>query len=153
MLFAAKYAAALVAAMAWTVGSWAALSWLAGPSGKPLFVPFLPAVFWSTLAYVGLFCAFSAALRRATIVGLVYVFFLETFLGNVPGIVKRVAVSFYTQCMMLDSGRELGIHPTGMRKPTLFLPLEGDTARTVLCALAVGMFLLGALLFSRRQYA
>lgn len=153
MLFAAKYASALAAAILWTAGSWAALSWLAGPAGKALFWAVFPAVWWSTTAYVGLFCAISAAFRRATIIGLVYVFFLETFLGNVPGIVKRVAVSFYAQCLILDVGPELGIRPTGMREPALFLPLSGDTARMVLAAVAVGAFLLGMCWFSKREYA
>ncbi|NUQ63736.1 MAG: ABC transporter permease [Pirellulales bacterium] len=152
VIFTAKYGSALAAAMLWNFGAWAALSWLAGPAGRILFQPFVPAVFWPTLVYVGLFCAFSAGLRRATIVGLVYVFFLETFLGNVPGIIKRAAISFYTQCLMLDAGTDLGIRPTGVRDPVLFLPLTGDTARMVLATLAVAMFLAGAWLFSRREY-
>lgn len=152
MIFAAKYGSAMIAAMLWTYGSWALLSWLAGPAGRILFQAYSPAVFWSTLVYVGLFCVFSAALRRATIVGLAYIFFLEAFLGNVPGIAKRVAIAFYTRCLMLDAGAELGIQPMGMRDPALFLPLSGDTARLILCVLAAATFLLGAWLFSRREY-
>ena len=153
VLFAAKYVSALAAAMLWTAGSWAALSWLAGPPGKTLFGAILPAVGLSTSAYVGLFCEFSAAWRRATIIGLVYVFFLETFLGNVPGIVKRVAISFYTQCLILDAGPQIGIRPTGMREPVLFLPLPGDTAQMVLGGVAIATLFLGMWWFSKREYA
>jgi len=152
MVFAAKYGAALIAAMLWTFGAWAVSSWLAGPAGRNVLVAFLPVVFWSTLVYVGLFCWFSAALPRATIVGLVYVFFVEAFLGNVPGIAKRAAVSFYTQSLMLDAGAELGVRPTGVRDPVLFLPLAGNTAQTIVCTLAVTTFLLGVWWFSRREY-
>ncbi len=152
LIFAAKYGAALAAAMLWTFGAWILLSRLGGPAAATLFRPYSAAILWSTPVYVGLFCAFSVSLPRATIVSLVYVFFLEAFLGNVPGIAKRVAVSFYTQCIMLDAGTELGVRPTGMRQPALFLPLDGDTARTILGILAVATFLLGAWLFTRREY-
>jgi ABC-type transport system involved in multi-copper enzyme maturation permease subunit len=153
MIFAAKYAAALALALAWTVGAWAVLSWLAGPAGRLVFRPFCPAVLWSTLAYVGLFHLFSVTLRRATIVALVYTLFLETFLGNMPGIVKRVAVSFYTQCLILDAGAPLGILPTGAREPALLVPVSGDTAWTVLCLAAAVSLAAGAWLFSRIEYA
>jgi ABC-type transport system involved in multi-copper enzyme maturation permease subunit len=149
----AKYAASLTLAIAWTIATWAVLTRFAGPVGRALFRPFCPAVFWSTLAYVGLFHLFSVAIRRATMVALVYALFLETLLGNMPGIVKRVAISFYTECMILDAGARLGMHPTAGRDPALLLPISGDAAWTVLCV--VGVLLLGAgvWVFSRTEYA
>lgn len=153
VVFAAKYAAALALALAWTCGTWAALSWSAGPVGRELFRPFWPAVFWSTLAYVGLFLLFSVLLRRATIVGLIYALFMEAFLGNMPGVVKRLAISFYTECLILDAGSRLGLHPTAGREPALLVPVSGAVAWWVLCGLAAILFLVGAGLFSRREYS
>jgi ABC-type transport system involved in multi-copper enzyme maturation permease subunit len=153
LVFAAKYAAALALSLVWTLGTWTVLTQLAGPCGREVFRPFCPAVFWSSLAYVGLFTLFSALLRRATIVALVYALFLETFLGNVPGVVKRVAISFYTECLMLDAGARLGLHPTAGREPTLLVPVSGDTAGIVLGVLAVAFFVTGLCLFARREYA
>jgi ABC-2 type transport system permease protein len=152
MIFAAKYVAALAVTMAWTFGTWAVLTWLAGSVGKAVFRPFCPAVFWSTVTYVGLFCVFSVLLRRATIVALVYALFLETFLGNVPGVIKRVAVSFYTECLMLDAGTRLGLSATVGRDPALLVPVSGETAGVVLCVLSVLLFLAGMGLFCRREY-
>jgi ABC-2 type transport system permease protein len=148
----AKYAASLALAMAWTMATWAVLTRFAGPAGRAVFWPFCPAVVWSTLAYVGLFHLFSVVLRRATVVALVYALFLETFLGNMPGIAKRVAISFYTECMILAAGTPLGLDPTAGRKPELLLPVSGDAAWTVLCVLATVFFLADVWLFSRAEY-
>jgi ABC-2 type transport system permease protein len=153
MICIAKYAASLALTMAWTMVAWAVLTQFAGPVGRAVFRPFCPAVFWSTLAYVGLFHLFSVALRRATVVALVYALVLETFLGNMPGIAKRVAISFYTECMILEAGTKLGLHPTVGRDPGLLLPVSGDAAWTVLCVLAMMFFLVGVWLFSRAEYS
>jgi len=153
MICAAKYAAALALALAWTMATWAVLTRFAGPAGRALFRPFCPAVFWSTVAYVGLFHLFSVVLRRATVVALVYALFLETLLGNMPGIAKRVAISFYTECMILDAGAKMGLPPTVGREPELLLPVSGDAAWTVLCVLGFVFFAAGVWRFSRAEYA
>jgi ABC-type transport system involved in multi-copper enzyme maturation permease subunit len=153
MICTAKYAASLGLALAWSVGTWAVLTQCAGPVGRRLFAPFCPAVLWSTVAYVGLFHLFSVVLRRATVVALVYALFLETLLGNMPGVAKRVAVSFYTECMILDAGAKLGLPPTVGREPELLLPVSGDVAWTVLCVLGLIFFAAGVWRFSRAEYA
>jgi len=152
LVYSAKYGTALLLVMAWTLGSMAILCGLAGPAGRDAFRLFWPAVFWSTVAYVGLFHVFSVVFRRATIVALTYALFLETFLGNMPGTVKRVAVSFYTQCLIYDRGSSFGLGPAGSRNPALFLPVSGRTALAVLCVVAGVLFVAGMWLFSRREY-
>jgi len=153
IVFAAKFTAAFCLALLWTLGAWAVLTLLAGADGKAVFRPFCPAVFWSTLAYVSLFHLFSVMLRRATIVGFVYALFLETFLGNMPGIVKRVAISFYTQCLILDAGTKLGLSPTAGHEPALFLPVSGHTAWIVLCLISAALVAASLWVFSRAEYA
>jgi ABC-2 type transport system permease protein len=151
-LFLAKYVAALTLALLWSCGAWVVLTRLAGAFGREVFRPFLPAVVSATVAYVGLFCLFSVLLRRATIVALVYALFLEAFLGNVPGVIKRVAVSFYAQCLMLDAGRELGLSATVGRDPALLVPISGDAAWLVLGVLSGLSLAAGLWIFSRREY-
>jgi ABC-type transport system involved in multi-copper enzyme maturation permease subunit len=153
MIFTAKYLSALVLAMAWTLGSLGLLCSLAGASGRVLFQPLCWAVCWSTVAYVSLFHLFSVLFRRSTIIALLYTLFLETFLGNMPGIVKRGSLSFYTQCLILDAAEQLGIDPGKLRPLALFLPVPADTALTVLYVVGGVLFLAGALLFSRLEYA
>ncbi len=153
VVFAAKFTASLVLAVCWTLGAWAAVAMLAGAEGRTVFRPFCPAVFWSTVAYVSLFHLLSVVLRRATIVGFVYALFLETLLGNMPGIVKRVAISYYTQCLILEAGTGLGLSPTAGHEPSLFMPVSGDVARIVLATASAVLVAVGVWVFSRTEYS
>lgn len=153
MIFVAKYAATLLLCMAWTIGGLAFIGRLGGAAGWDAFERFWWTAALATTAYVGLFHFFSVTIRRATIVGLAYALFLETFLGNMPGIVKRVAITFYTQCHLFESATAIGMDPSGGRSPALFLPVTGETAAAVLLSFAGGFFLLGMFFFSRREYA
>jgi ABC-type transport system involved in multi-copper enzyme maturation permease subunit len=152
LIYCGKYSAALVLALSWTLGSMAILCQVAGSAGWGPFRHFWPAVLLATLAYVSLFHLLSAVFRRATIIALVYTLFLEVVLGNMPGIVKRVAITFYTRCLIFDAGESFGVGPAGGQNPALFLPVSGQTAWVVLCVLAVTLFLLGMWQFSRREY-
>jgi ABC-2 type transport system permease protein len=152
-IYVAKYTAALLLTLTWNVAGLAAISRAAGPDGWEAFVRFWPVVLWASLAYTSLFHLFSTWLRRATIVSVGYALFLEAFLGNMPGIVKRVAISFYAQCLVFDRGAELGLGPAGGRNPALFLPVSGAAAQLTLWIVAAALFLIGLVFFCRREYA
>lgn len=152
LIHLAKYGASLLLSLAWTVGGLALLCWAAGSAGTEALPLFWQAVFWSTLAYVGLFHLLSVVFRRATIIALAYAVFLETFVGNIPGIAKRVAISFYTRCMIFEAGSDWNIGPADGRSLELFLPVSGETAWMTLCSLAVVFLAIGTWQFSRREY-
>jgi hypothetical protein len=92
---------------------------------------------------------FAVAFRHATIIALIYALFIETILGNLPGIVKRVAVNYYGRSIMYALGE-----PEGLKPPPAdwFEPLAVATASWALAGIAVGALLLAALIFSRREY-
>jgi hypothetical protein len=69
-----------------------------------------------------------------------------------PGTVKRVAISFYAQCLILDAGKPLGLNALAGRSPELFVPVSGSTAWAVLCTLTFLSFAAGVWLFSRQEY-
>ena len=152
LIFTAKYAAAMGLALGWSLGVWAGLAWLAGPVGRAVVWVFFPAAVISTASYTGLFCLFSVLFRRATIAALVYAVFLEALFGNMPGVVKRLAISFYTQCLILDAGKPLGLNALAGRSPELFMPVSGSTAWTVLGIATILFFAAGVWLFSRQEY-
>ena len=119
-IFFAKSGAALALSLCWTMGSLLLLCRLAGNPGVAAWHAFWPAIFSATLAYVALFQLFSVVFRRATIVALGYPLFLETLVGNMPGIVKRLTICFYARCLIFDSTVDLGIGPTGLSIPNSF---------------------------------
>ena len=73
---------------------------------------YLPAIFYMTIAYVSLFHFFAVSFRHSTIIALIYSLFMELLLGNMPGIVKRVAINYYGRSMMYAAGV-----PEGLERP------------------------------------
>jgi hypothetical protein len=113
------------------------------------FSLYLPALLAMTFAYVCLFHLFAVAFRHSTIIALIYALFMEVLLGNLPGIVKRVAVNYYGRSIMYSAGA-----PEGLKSPDpeWFQPLEPETAMWALAGIAVAGLLLALIVFSRREY-
>ena len=153
LIFLAKGSASLLLALAWTIGGMSVMCWLAGQSGREAWLVLLPGILWSTVAYVALFLLFSVMFRRATTIALTYALFIETLIGNMPGIAKRLAVSFYTRCLIFDAGSEFGVSPSGPGNADLFVGIPGPTAQTILILLGGGLLLVGMYIFSRREYS
>ena len=110
---------------------------------------FLPTITCATLAYLAFFGWLGAVFRHATLIGIAHVFLVEFFMGQVPGVLKRISISFYVRCMLYDAGGEHGIGP---RNQAIFQPVGGDEAAITLISVAVGFLLLGMYWFSRREY-
>jgi ABC-type transport system involved in multi-copper enzyme maturation permease subunit len=149
----AIYLGKFVALLPWSVGlnlgGFALMCLAAGRPGIVALRLYWPAVFWATLAFSALFCLIGAAFRWPAIVAIVYSFFLETILGNMPGYLKRVSISFYTRCMMYDVAQAYGVQP---EKPSVYLPVDGTTAWLVLLGVTGALLLIGMAYFSRREY-
>lgn len=153
LIHLAKYGAALFLSLVWSMGGLAILCGVAGVAGSRAFQSLWACVLCASIAYASLFHLFSVAFRRATIIALAYALFFEVFIGNMPGTVKRLAINFYTQCLIFDAARDFGVSPWGPHNPALFLPVSAATAFGVLVGLAVVLFGLGTWLFARREYS
>ena len=158
LIYLAKYLAALPWTLALTVGGLAALGSLAGSAGMSAVGHFWMPVALASLAYLALFQLFSVSFRRSTVLGVAYSFVLETFFGNMPGLVKRASVAFYGKCLMYDIAKDLGLDRIGNRRgiapsaATFFLPVDGETALIVLATSTVALLVLGAFIFTRKEY-
>lgn len=149
LILLAKFLATLPLVMGIVLVSFYVFCRLAGPVGRDAFTLYLSPVFFMTLAYVSLFHLFAVTFRHSTIVALIYALFMEYFLGNMPGIVKRVAVSFYGRSMMYDIGARHGLSAPD---PTWFVPVSAHTAAQALAWLSIGGMLLALWIFSTREY-
>jgi hypothetical protein len=148
-IFLAKYAALLPWCLALNLGGFTLMCLAGGQHGRLALSLYWPAVFWGTLAFSALFHLLGAFLRRASIVALLYAFFLETIMGNMPGHFKRLSISFYTRCLMFDHAHDFGIHP---ERPHIYLPVSGTTAWLVLAGVTIGCLIVGAIVFARNEY-
>ncbi|HRX80410.1 MAG TPA: ABC transporter permease [Pirellulaceae bacterium] len=153
LIFLAKCSASLLLALAWTMAGMSVVCWLGGLPGMEALHVLWPAILWSTVTYLMLFMLFSVMFRRATMIALAYALFIETLIGNMPGIAKRLAVSFYTRCLIFDAGSAFGVSPSGPGGAELFVALPGPTAQAILYLLGGGLFLGGLLIFSVREYS
>lgn len=148
-IYLAKYISLLPWALGLTVGGFGLMCLAAGKPGRIAFGLYWPAILAATLAFCALFHLFAAWFRRPTVVALVYSFFLETLLGDMPGYMKRVSLSFYTRCLVFDAASDYGLTP---EKPTVYLPVSGPTAWAVLLIVTAALLLLGMIRFSRAEY-
>jgi ABC-2 type transport system permease protein len=147
LVLSAKFVAALLPTFGLVALSFRLDCWLAGGAGEQAYRLYLPAVLYATLAYLGLFHLFAVLLRHSTIVALIYAIFLEFLVGNMPGIVKRLAVNYYGRSLMYSLAAT-----DGLQRPGWFEPISAAAAGWTLAGIAVGSLLLATLVFQLREY-
>jgi ABC-type transport system involved in multi-copper enzyme maturation permease subunit len=149
LIYLAKFVALLPFSLGLNLGGFGLLCLAGGRAGQPAFRLFWPAVVWGTLAFCALFHLMGAWFRRAAVVAIVYSFFLETVLGNMPGYMKRISIGYYMRCMMFERAEAYGLQP---ERPSIYLPVNGGTAQGVLIAVTVALLGIGMVIFSRSEY-
>jgi ABC-type transport system involved in multi-copper enzyme maturation permease subunit len=147
-IYLAKFVAVLPWVLGLNLGGLALICAVAGPTGREAFGLYWPAVLAGSVTYAALFHLMGAWFRRAAVVAVLYSFFLESFLGSMPGYWKRVSITFYTRCLIFDAsdGR---IQPLN---PSTYIPIEGSTALGVLAAATLLFLLWGMRVFNRSEY-
>lgn len=145
----AKLAAAAPLVVGLCVASFWVYCWQAGSAGRTAWQLFLPAVFYMAIAYTGLFHLLAVVFRHGTILGMIYALFVEGLLGNMPGIVKRMAINFYGRSIIFDVGAYEGIPGPSA---AWFVPVTAQHAARVLVAVFAITVLAAMVVFARREY-
>lgn len=153
VLYLIKALATVLLVAFWAGGSLGLMCLLAGEHGRDVFPAFLAAGLLGTAVYAGLFLFLGASFRHGTIISLAYWFFLEVLFGAMPGIVKRVTVSFYAKCLIYEAGEEFSLQPRGRIAREMFLAVSGDMAWLVLWSAFAALLALGAMVLATREYA
>jgi ABC-2 type transport system permease protein len=150
-IYLAKLLGVLPWCLALTVGGFAALCLAGGEIGHRAFALYAPGIFAGTLAFTALFHLFGALFRRPAIVALVYAFFFETMLSElpIPGTLKRLSINYYTRCLLYSAADTENV-PT--ETSSLFVPVNPQTAWIVLMAATVAITALGMWLFGRMEH-
>jgi ABC-type transport system involved in multi-copper enzyme maturation permease subunit len=149
LIFLAKFIATLPLAIGLVMGAFYVYCQLGGEAGRRAYELYLPAIFYMTIAYMSLFHFFAASFRHSTIIALIYALFMELLLGNMPGIVKRVAINYYGRSLMYAAGVPEGLEPLD---PQWFEPISAATSASALVGIAVGGLLAALVVFERREY-
>jgi ABC-type transport system involved in multi-copper enzyme maturation permease subunit len=147
------YLAKYVATLPWCLGlnllGFTAICLAAGEPGRRALELFWPAVVWGTLAFAALFHLMAVLFRRPAVVGLIYAFFFEVVVSDLPGDLKRLSISFYIRSLMFDATASLDMSPEQL---TVFSPVSGLTAWFVLVGITVALIIIGMIVFARTEY-
>ena len=149
VILLAKYAATLPLVLGIVMGSLYLLCRMAGAAGGVAFAIYETPVFYAALAYTSLFTLFAVSFRHATILSLVYALFIELVLGNMPGIVKQIAINYYARSMIFAAGAIEGLNPPDAR---WFVPVTWPAGAAILLGISGVSLGLAMLVFSTREY-
>jgi ABC-2 type transport system permease protein len=150
-VYLAKFLGVLPWCLALTVGGFGLLCLAGGATGREAFVLYGPGVLAGSLAFAAVFFLMGALLPRPAILGLLYAFFFETLLSElpVPGTLKRLSINYYTRCLLYDEAAGQGVP---VETSSLFVPVSPTTAWAVLLGVTVGVTALGMWLFARMEH-
>ncbi len=148
-IYLGKWVAALPWCLGLNIGGFAAICYAGGEPGRFAFRTYWPAVVAGTLAFSALFHLTAALFRRPAIVALLYSFFFETLVGDLPGDLKRLSISFYIRSLMYAATEGMNITPDAL---TVYAPVRPTVAWAVLLTSTVVLTLVGMWIFSRHEY-
>jgi ABC-type transport system involved in multi-copper enzyme maturation permease subunit len=148
-IYLAKFVGTLPWCLAFSVGGFVALCLAGGEQGRTALRLYWPAAVAGTVAFAALFHLIGAVFRRPVVVGLVYVFFFEALVANLPGSLKLLSLTFYTRCLMYNEASAAG-YPVNMLDVTG--AVTDTTAWAVLLGASVGLTVLGMWLFARGEH-
>jgi ABC-type transport system involved in multi-copper enzyme maturation permease subunit len=150
-VYLAKFLGVLPWCLLLTVGGFGALCLAGGQTGREAFVLYGPAVCAGSLAFAAVFFLLGALFPRPAILGLLYAFFFETLLSElpIPGTLKRLSINYYTRCLLYSAAEG---HDVPVESSSLFVPVSPTTAWAVLLGATVGVTALGMWLFARLEY-
>ncbi len=150
----AVYIAKLLGMLPWCVGAsvfaFAVLGLVGGEQGLKALAVFWPLAVAGGVAFGCVFHMVGALFRRPTIVALVYVFFFETLLANLPGGLKQFSLNYYLKSLFYHwlTAAAPTVRPSGL---DTYEPAEPGTAWLVLVLVSVAVTALGAWLFGRQE--
>ena len=150
-IYLAKFLAVLPWCLALNLGGFALICLCGGQTGRQALPLYWPAVAAGTLAFAAVFHLIAASFSRPTIVGLLYAFFFETILSElpVPGTVKRLSINYYTRCLMYSAARTKDVP---VESDSLFVPVSDGVAWWVLIGATIAITGVGMWFFSRSEY-
>jgi len=156
-IYAVKLLAALVTAAlltsCFTVATLVLIAWLTGepPSAGYLAQGLTIAAIFSLaqVAYCGLFALVALLMRRALLIGVVYIIFFEGFLATFDTIARRMTVMYYFRVLVLR-----WLNPASGATWKFDLKTTPTAATCVLTLLAAGLVLMivGSLIFASREF-
>ena len=148
-IYLAKFLGVLPWCVLVTALGFVVLCMAGGEIGRRAMFAYWPSVIGGSIGFAALFHLIGAIFRRPAVVGLVYVFFFETLVANLPGSLKRLSLNYYVRSLMYNEAASAGAAtPASL---DVYDPVGTNTAWIVLIAAAFALTIIGAFLFARQE--
>ncbi len=149
-VYLAKFLGTLPWCVAVSLGGFAVVCLAGGTLGVKAFEMYWDAVLIGSVAFAALFHLIGAVFRRPSVVGLVYVFFFETLVANLPGSLKQLSLSYYLHSLFYnETAKELKtVQPQSVE---VYAPAATGEAWLTLSVAAVLLTAVGMVLFGRQE--
>jgi hypothetical protein len=125
-----------------------ALALAGGIYGRKSLFLYSPSIALGIFALASLFHFFHILFRRPVVIGLIYVFFFESLVGNLPGSIRLLSLTFHIRSLMYSAAQAEGYQVELLLFPEA---TSADTAAGVLLSATVLLTFLGAWLSSYRE--
>jgi ABC-2 type transport system permease protein len=148
LVYLGKFVGSLPWCLAATVGGFGLLCLLGGETGRLAFTLYAPGIFAGSLAFSALFHLFGAIFSRPAVLALLYAFFFETLLGElpVPGTLKRLSINYYTRCLLYSKGETADVP---IESSSLFVPVSDEFAWIALSVVTISATAIGMWAFAK----
>jgi len=121
-----------------------------GSLGRMAFQMYWDAVLIGSVAFASLFLLVGAVFRRPAVVGLVYVFFFESLVANLPGSLKQLSLSYYMHSLFYNETAK-ALKTVQPQSVEVYAPAESADAWAILVVASVLLTALGMYLFGRQD--
>ncbi len=150
----AIYLGKLLGVLPWCIAiamfAFALLCLAGGEVGVRALRVYWPAVLLGAVGFSALFHLIGAIFRRPAVVGLVYIFFFETLVANLPGSLKRLSLNYYVRSMMYNQASDAATLSTP-ESLEVYDPISATTAAIVLLVASAVFTLVGMVWFARQE--
>jgi hypothetical protein len=149
-VYLAKFLGVLPWCLLASLGGFAALCLAGGDLGLRALATYWPAAVAGTVGFAALFQLVGAVFRRPAVVGLVYIFFFEILVANLPGSLKQLSLNYYAKSLLYNEATS-AVAAAAPESLDVYAPADPTTAWVTLLAATLGLTLLGMYLFGRQE--
>jgi ABC-2 type transport system permease protein len=149
-IYLAKFLGGLPWALAASGGGFVVLCLAGGSLGLRALVTFWPAVLMGTIGFAALFHLMGTVFRRPAVVGLVYIFFFELLVANLPGSLKQLSLNYYIRSLLYNeaTGALTVVAPESL---DVYAPASPLMAWATVMGVTVVLTLIGMVIFTRQE--
>ena len=149
-VYLAKFLGGLPWCLLASGGGFVVLCLAGGSHGLRALQTYWPAVVAGTISFAALFHLIGALFRRPAVVGLVYIFFFETLVANLPGSLKQLSLNYYVRSLLYNEATAT-LSVVTPESLDVYAPLDTSSAWTTLIGVTLVLTLIGSYLFGRQE--